>query len=122
MDKINEEYQRLSYGRSSVRNNNINLHHTVPYGYLRKRTAFPINIFFNWRQWKHSPKTQDIYCINHPYFAEGRLPKQYFYQNLLPELPYGSNDIIFWIWVLKRFLVSNELQLMIVYRLLTCIN
>ena len=68
---------------------------------------------FNYRKWDFRMIQTDISSISK--LCCWHVPPHYFYTQLIPELPYKANDIIFWQWILSHFLGVHELRLKIIY-------
>ena len=118
MENVIKEYNKLfcrSWGSFSGHYYNVHCGCYWRYHWDRRH-------YINYRRWDCVNEWEGNYYIN-PFLEQINLefvllPKHYVYTQLVPELSYGEKDIVFWIWILKHFLDSNELRLMIIYRVM----
>ena len=114
MDKVLAEFKNLSdpFIATALGNH----FYTDHCGYRRFFTLHDrMSFVFDFRKWDKIKHYNYKYIQSIKGTTYSVLPKHYFYTELIPELPYRLNNILFWIWILKHYLDINELRLKIVY-------
>ena len=121
MDQVVKEYEGLIYsGSPSWCLINGSHHYTHHCGcLLMYKSPKTIAMIFNFRKWNLlGQQWRYINISNGKRQITATVPTHYFYTQLISELSYQSNDIIFWQWILRHFLEINELRLMIIYQII----